>query len=119
MYKRQPEDREALAAELIDRFGPLPAEADHLLKVMAIKGHCRQANVAKIDVGPKGAVVAFRNDVFANPFGLVQLIQNSNGVWKVRPDQKVVIKGDWPDAAERLNAAERIVSQLARTAFAT
>jgi transcription-repair coupling factor (superfamily II helicase) len=124
LYRRlseaeRPEDREALAAELIDRFGPLPPEADQLLKVMAIKGHCRQANVAKIDVGPKGAVVAFRNDVFANPFGLVQLIQHSAGVWKVRPDQKVVIKGDWPDAAERLNAAERIVSQLARTAFAT
>jgi transcription-repair coupling factor (superfamily II helicase) len=41
------EDREALAAELIDRFGPLPAEADQLLKVVGIKGLCREANVAK------------------------------------------------------------------------
>ena len=69
----RPEDREALAAELIDRFGPLPPEADQLLKVVAIKGLCRQANVAKIDVGPKGAVVSFRDDRFANPAGLVGL----------------------------------------------
>ena len=124
MYRRlseaeRPEDREALAAELIDRFGPLPEEADQLLKVVAIKGLCRQANVAKIDVGPKGCVVTFRNDVFSNPIGLVQLIQGSNGAWKVRPDQKVVIKGDWPEAGDRLNAAERITRKLAETAFAT
>ena len=36
------DDREALAAELIDRFGPLPPEADQLLKVVAIKGLCRR-----------------------------------------------------------------------------
>lgn len=123
MYRRlseaeRPEDREALAAELIDRFGPLPDEADQLLKVVAIKGLCRQANVAKIDIGPKGAVVSFRNDVFSNPLGLVQLIQASNGAWKVRPDQKVLIKGEWPEALDRLNAAERITRKLAETAFA-
>jgi transcription-repair coupling factor (superfamily II helicase) len=63
------EDREALAAELIDRFGPLPEEADALLRVVGVKGLCRQANVAKIDVGPKGAVVKFLNNDFANPRG--------------------------------------------------
>ena len=73
------EDREALAAELIDRFGPLPPEADQLLKVVAIKGLCREANVAKIDVGPKGAVVAFRDDDFANPGGLVGFVQKNAG----------------------------------------
>ena len=89
------EDREALAAELIDRFGPLPPEADQLLKVVAIKGLCREANVAKIDVGPKGAVVTFRDDHFANPGGLVAFIQKNANLWRLRPDQKVVVKGEW------------------------
>jgi transcription-repair coupling factor (superfamily II helicase) len=106
------EDREALAAELIDRFGPLPAEADQLLKVVAIKGLCRQANVAKIDVGPKGAVVTFRNDEFANPGTLVQFIQKNAIVWRLRPDQKVVIKGEWETPAQRLGAAERVLKDL-------
>ena len=100
LYRRlseaeRPEDREALAAELIDRFGPLPAEAGQLLKVVAIKGLCRQANVAKIDVGPKGAVVAFRDEKFANPAGLIQMVQRKSTIWRVRPDNKVVIKGEW------------------------
>ena len=98
---RRPQDREALAAELIDRFGPLPPEAGQLLKVVAIKGLCREANVAKIDVGPKGAVVSFRNDDFANPAGLVAFVQKNQVAWRVRPDHKVVVKGEWetPEAA--------------------
>ena len=49
---------EAFAAELIDRFGPLPDEVEHLLKIVAIKALCRRANVEKIDAGPKGAVIS-------------------------------------------------------------
>ena len=122
LYRRlseaeRPEDREALAAELIDRFGPLPEEADHLLKVVAIKGLCRQANVAKVDVGPKGAVIAFRGDAFPNPIGLVQHVQKNSIIWKVRPDQKVVVRGEWETPEARLKAAERILADLARIAL--
>ena len=123
LYRRlseaeRPEDREALAAELIDRFGPLPREADQLLKVVAIKGLCRQANVAKIDVGPKGAVVSFRADQFANPIGLVGFVQKRPAIWRVRPDQKLVIKGEWETSEQRLDAAERILADLAKLALA-
>ena len=122
LYRRlseaeRPEDREALAAELIDRFGPLPQEADQLLKVVAIKGLCRQANVAKIDVGPKGAVVTFRDDQFVNPMGLVSLVQKQSAFWRVRPDHKVVVKGEWDTPDQRLAAAERVLSQLAKVAL--
>jgi transcription-repair coupling factor (superfamily II helicase) len=112
------DDREALAAELIDRFGPLPPEADQLLKVVAIKGLCREANVAKVDVGPKGAVVAFRSDLFANPAGLVAFVQKNPAIWRLRPDHRVVIKGQWETPAQRLAAAERVLGELARLAKA-
>ena len=112
------EDREALAAELIDRFGPLPQEADHLLKVVGIKGLCRQANVSKLDVGPKGAVVTFRDDRFPNPAGLVGQMQKRAPEWKLRPDQKLVVKGDWSTADARLATAERILGELAKVALA-
>ena len=110
------DDREALAAELIDRFGPLPPEADQLLKVVAIKGLCREANVAKIDVGPKGAVVGFRNDTFTNPGGLIAFVQKNSAVWRLRPDQKVLVKGEWDTPLERLAAAERVLRELANLA---
>jgi len=112
------EDRESLAAELIDRFGPLPEEAAQLLKIVGVKGLCRQANVAKFDIGPKGAVITFRGDKFANPMGLIQVVQQRPAQWKLRPDQKVVVSGDWPTPEARLGAAEKIVGELAKIAQA-
>ena len=47
-------DIDAFGAEMVDRFGPLPAEVRHLLDTVVVKALCRRANVAKIDAGPKG-----------------------------------------------------------------
>ena len=47
----------------------MPKEVGYLLQVVAIKTLCRRANVEKIDVGPKGAVLPFRDNIFANPDG--------------------------------------------------
>ena len=45
---------EGFAAELIDRFGPMPPEVDQLMKLVSIKALCRTAHVEKVDAGPKG-----------------------------------------------------------------
>lgn len=112
------EEREALAAELIDRFGPLPDEAKQLLRIVGIKASCKTACIERIDIGPKGAVLTLRNNAFPNPMGLVGLIQKNHAFWKIRPDQKIVVKGDWNTPEERLKVAERITSDLARVAGA-
>lgn len=92
------EDIDGFGAEMIDRFGPLPEEVQHLLKIVYIKGLCRKANVEKIDAGPKGIVIAFRNSEFSNPAGLVSYIAEQTILAKIRPDQKVVLTRDWPTA---------------------
>ena len=112
------EDREALAAELIDRFGPLPDEAKQLLRIVEIKANCRRACIERIDIGPKGAVLTLRDNRFPDPGGLVGLIQKNHAFWKIRPDQKIVVSGDWPTPPDRLKAAERITADLARVAEA-
>jgi transcription-repair coupling factor (superfamily II helicase) len=45
-------------------------------------------------------------------------VAKNNIVWKVRPDQKVVIKGEWDTPAQRLDAAEKILTQLVKLAKA-
>ena len=45
---------EPFAAELVDRFGKLPTEVEHLLQIVAIKALCRRANVEKVDAGAEG-----------------------------------------------------------------
>ena len=50
--------------------------------------------------------------------GLVGLIQKNQAFWKIRPDQKIVVKGEWPTPDDRLKVAERITADLARVAGA-
>jgi transcription-repair coupling factor (superfamily II helicase) len=107
---------DAFAAELIDRFGPLPNEVDSLLKIVFVKSLCRRANVEKVDAGPKGVVVAFRENRFANGAGLVRFIGEQGSMAKLRPDQKVVFIRDWPEGRDRLKGVAAILTRLVRLA---
>jgi transcription-repair coupling factor (superfamily II helicase) len=108
------EEIDGFGAELIDRFGPLPAEVEHLLKIVFIKALCRHANVEKLDAGPKGVVIHFRKREFANPAGLVRYIGEQGSLAKIRPDQSVVFMRDWPTPEKRLAGAAVVMTQLAR-----
>jgi len=111
-------EREAFAAELIDRFGKLPAEVENLLEIIAIKRRCREAGVERVEAGPKGAVVTLRGNRFANPAGLVELIQKNAGTLRLRPDQKLVYLRNWEDEAERLAGVARLMQALVNLARA-
>src|SRR5882762_3931498 len=103
---------EAFGAEMADRFGPLPAEVEHLLQIVAITSLCRQANVEKIETGPKGAVVSFRDNTFANPDRLVAFIRDLSPAARVRPDMKVVFFDDWVHPEARLRGTAAILRNL-------
>jgi transcription-repair coupling factor (superfamily II helicase) len=113
-----PEEIDAFGAELIDRFGPLPEEVQHLLKIVFIKALCIKANVEKLDAGPKGIVIQFRNKTFANPAGLVRFIGDQGAQARIRPDQSIVFMREWPNAEKRLAGAAVIMTQLAKLAAA-
>ncbi len=109
-------DIDAAGAELIDRFGPLPEEVEALLKVILVKSLCRQANVEKVDAGPKGAVISLRNNEFPNPASLVKLVSDPGNQVRIKPDQKLVFARNWPSAEQRLKGAAAILSKLAKLA---
>ena len=106
------EDIEGLGAEMADRFGALPDEVRQLLKLMAVKGLCRRANVERVDAGPKGVIVGFRDNSFANPQALVRLIQDPRQSAKVRPDMRVAFARDFDTPDERLEGTRDILKRL-------
>jgi transcription-repair coupling factor (superfamily II helicase) len=109
---------EAFAAELIDRFGPLPEEVRHLLEVVEIKGLCRNAGIEQIDAGPKGAVIAFRNKSFANPEGLIAFIGEEGKRVKLQPDHRLIYYANWQTPEERLHGARDLLKRLVKIAQA-
>ncbi len=105
---------EAFAAEMIDRFGPLPEPTENLLTLIKIKLNARAAQIAKIDVGPKGALVSFWNDQFPNVEGLLGYVDRLKGVAKLRPDMKLSIAREWDGPKGRLNGALQLSKGLAK-----
>lgn len=107
---------DGFGAEMIDRFGPMPIEVQHLLKIVYIKSLCRTANVEKLDAGPKGVVVQFRNKEFPNPANLVAYIGKQGTMAKIRPDHSLFLTRDLPTPEKRLQGAAVVMTQLAELA---
>ncbi|CAN5374696.1 transcription-repair coupling factor [soil metagenome] len=105
---------EAFAAELIDRFGPLPEPTENLIRLIEIKQNAKAACVSKIDVGPRGALVAFHEDKPPNIDGLLAYIDRLKGVAKLRPDGRIVITRNWDTPRARLNGALQLSKGLAQ-----
>jgi transcription-repair coupling factor (superfamily II helicase) len=123
LYRRLAEiedEREidAFAAELVDRFGKLPHEVEHLLQVVAIKALSRRANVERVEAGPKGVVLAFRDNIFPNPEGLIGYIREQGSGVRMRNDpknakaQQLVFFEDWQRPVERLKGTATILREL-------
>jgi transcription-repair coupling factor (superfamily II helicase) len=113
---------DGFAAELVDRFGKLPEEVEHLLQVVAIKSLCRRANVEKVEAGPKGLVLSFRDNVFVNPDGLIAFIREQGSAVRMRNDpktakgQQLVFFEDWPRPQDRLEGTAAVLRRLASIA---
>ncbi|MDC0032952.1 transcription-repair coupling factor [Alphaproteobacteria bacterium] len=107
---------ERFAAEMIDRFGPLPIEIENLLQVITIKQYCRRADIEKLDAGPKGAIISFHNNSFARPEELIRFIQDKPSRISLRPDHRLVVREDWTAEKTRLRGARILVSKLAEIA---
>ncbi len=106
------EEIQTFGAEMVDRFGAMPDEVRQLLKLMAVKGLCRRANVERVDAGPKGVIVGFRHNSFTNPTALVRLIQDPRYYAKVRPDMRVAFAREFDRPEDRLEGTREIMRKL-------
>lgn len=110
------EEVDAFCAELIDRFGALPSEVKQLAAIMIIKGHSKRAGIEKLEAGPKGVVISFRGDRFANPAGLVDFISSTGTTAKLRPDHKLVYYARMDKVNTRLKSVAAITRKLSSVA---
>jgi transcription-repair coupling factor (superfamily II helicase) len=110
------EEIDSFAAELVDRFGKMPPEAEFLLNTVALKLLCRQAGVDRIDAGEKAVVLSLHDNKFARPEKLIEWLQKNAPLVRLRPDHRVVVRRAWNDERQRLSGVTSIVSSLAKLA---
>jgi transcription-repair coupling factor (superfamily II helicase) len=90
-----------------------------LLKIVETKLNSKKAMIAKLDVGPKGALVTFADGGFPDLGGLLGYIDRLKGTAKLRPDSKLVVSRDWATPEARLSGALQLSTGLARVAAAS
>ena len=105
------EEQDQLIAELTDRFGAIPQEVANLIDTIILKMRCRLAHIEKLDAGPKGISISFRNNQFPQAEKLIAHINEKAGAWQVMGAQKLVIPQTLPQSA-RATTARAIVEEL-------
>ena len=117
LYKRLADlsdkvELEGFAAELIDRFGPLPKAVSTLILVIRIKAMCKRAGIFKFNAGPKGGTIEFYKNKFSRPIGLADFISEQGGLAIMR-DNKLIVKRTWKTSADKIKGSFAIVRDLA------
>ena len=107
---------DSFAAEMVDRFGKMPMEAEFLLNTVGLKIHCRAAGVDRIDAGEKAVVLSFHDNKFARPDRLIAWIQKNAPLVKLRPDHRVIVQRVWADERQRISGVTSILAGLAKLA---
>ena len=77
---------------------------------------CRRANVEKLEAGPKGLTLAFRDNSFANPTALVKWVAAQGDRADVRPDMRIVFVDDFEKLDDRLEGTLKVMREIAKIA---
>ncbi len=118
LYKRiagardEPGLRE-LQVEMIDRFGLLPAQVKNLFSIAALKLRATPMGIRKLELGPNGGRVIFRDKPDVEPMTILRLIQRQPRTYKLDGQDKLRVTMELPGATERLRAANDLLDALA------
>jgi transcription-repair coupling factor (superfamily II helicase) len=102
-----------LQVEMIDRFGLLPAQVKNLFAIAALKLRATPMGIRKLELGPNGGRVIFRDKPDIEPMTILRLIQRQPRVYKLEGQDKLRVMMELPGATERMTAAEQLLDALA------
>ena len=101
-----------LKVEMIDRFGLLPEPVKQLFAITELKLKATPMGIRKLELGPAGGRILFREQPDINPAALIQLIQTQPRVYKLEGQEKLRIIRELEEPVERLDAARQILTTL-------
>ncbi|MDY0073551.1 MAG: transcription-repair coupling factor [Thauera sp.] len=116
LYKRlanceQEDSLQAMREELIDRFGPLPAQTEALLDTHRLRLAIKDSGVLKLDASASQLSIQFAADAPIDPVKLIKLIQNDRSTRMAGPE-KLVRRVTLPDPASRVKAVQQLLQAV-------
>ncbi len=118
LYKRLAGAADAAAlrefqVELIDRFGLLPEEVRHLVRVTALRQRGTALGILRIEAGAEGGLLEFAQHTHADPLAIVQLVQRQADRYQLRGATILRFTEKALAAEQRLAAVETLLDRLA------
>ena len=118
LYKRIAETHDEpaldeLKVEMIDRFGLLPPQAEHLFGTARLRQQGEHLGVVKIRVGAKSATLDFGPQPKLEPVKLIKLIQTQPKVYKLEGQKRLHITAkEFEDPQARQPGIAALLSRL-------
>ena len=110
---RSDEEVETIRGELIDRFGKIPQEVDHLVEVIKVKILLTRLSIKKLEETSSQFVLTFDESTRVSPQRVVDFVHQGGGKYRFTPDSKLVIE-EWPGARQDpFGAAKKLLQALA------
>jgi transcription-repair coupling factor (superfamily II helicase) len=107
-----------IAQEMEDRFGPPPAEAKNLVRLMSLKTELRRLRVLGCEANAKIVTLHLRDDTPLDVAKVLELVKKPKSPYKLTPDMRLSRRFDAPGqpASSGLANAETTLQELARCA---
>src|SRR5437588_771581 len=101
-----------LAAEIQDRFGPLPPAAQGLLRIARLKLAARALGVRRLDLGPQGGTVLFEEQSRIDPATVVHMIQRGSREYRLDGPLRLPVARALPTESARFEFAADLLGRL-------
>jgi transcription-repair coupling factor (superfamily II helicase) len=98
--------------EILDRFGPLPAEGENLLGVIRLKVLAHRLGIAAVDAAKGEIILTAAEPTRIDPDRLMNLLTQANSGLRVAPGQKIHAPVPEGDATQLFEAARRLLANL-------
>ncbi len=102
-----------LAAEMIDRFGPLAAPIENLYRVTRLKLTASALGLRRLDVGPQGGLVDFGTEHKVEPATVMKLVQKEAKSYRLDGPTRLRFTRKAETPAERFKVAREVLAALA------
>jgi len=110
---RSDEEVERIREELVDRFGGIPSEVDHLIEVIKVKIVLTRLSIRKFEQTASQMVLTFDETTRVSPKTVVELVNRGEGRYRLTPDSKLVIEGWSGVGKDPFGAAKKLLQALA------
>jgi transcription-repair coupling factor (superfamily II helicase) len=117
MYKRiasaaDADELSELRVEMVDRFGSLPPPLQNLFQVTRLRLRAATLGISRIDFGPKGGTLEFRQDTRVDPIALVRLVQSEPNSYRLEGGAKLRMTRALETPEQRFEAVQALLGRL-------